>query len=136
MKPITVTWDGGVRFTADVRGHKLTVDQPPQGGGQDAGPMPLELLPASLATCVALYVQQFLVTRGLDAAGMQVQVAAKGAANPNRIGRFEVMVSVPNGVPERYRDALIRTAQSCTVHHTLMHTPEIAVELSANALAA
>ncbi|HTT69086.1 MAG TPA: OsmC family protein [Gemmatimonadales bacterium] len=129
MKPVTVTWDGGVRFTADVRGHKLVVDQPPQGGGQDAGPMPLELVPAALGTCVALFVKQFLVTRGLDAAGLTVQVFTATEANPHRIGRFEVTVAIPKGVPEHYREAVARVAESCTVHHTLTHQPEIAVEV-------
>ena len=127
MKPIVISWDGGVRFTADIRGHKVTVDQPVKGGGEDRAPMPLELLPTALGTCVALYVQQFLVTRGLDPAGMTVEVGALGAPNPNRIGRFDVEVKIPGGVPEKYRDAVKRAAEGCTVHHTLTHGPEIAV---------
>ncbi len=129
MQPIVVTWDGGARFTADIRGHKVTVDQPPKGGGDDSAPMPLELIPAGLGTCVALYVQRFLTTRGLDAAGMTVEVRALGAANPNRIGRFEVAVRIPVDVPDKYREALVRAAESCTVHHTLTHTPEIHVQV-------
>jgi len=136
VKPITVTWDGGVRFTADVRGHKITVDQPPQGGGQDAGPMPLELLPTALGTCVALFVEQFLVTRRLDATGLKVEVFTAAETSPHRIGRFEVSVSVPKGVPAQYREALVRAAESCTVHHTLTHQPEIAVELLDQAVTA
>lgn len=129
MRPIVVSWDGGVRFTADIRGHKVTVDQPQRGGGEDSAPMPLELLPASLGTCVALYVQQFLVTRGLDPAGMTVEVVTVGAANPNRIARFGVEVKIPGGVPEKYREAVRRAAEGCTVHHTLSHGPEIAVSV-------
>ncbi len=106
MRPITVTWDGGARFTADVRGHKVTVDQPRQAGGQDSAPMPLELVPASLGTCVALFVQQFLVTRGLDAAGMRVEVVAIGAAVQHRLGRFDVKVTIPGGIPDKYREAV------------------------------
>ena len=136
MKPITVTWNGGVKFTADIRGHKVIVDQPPQGGGQDAGPTPLELMPTALGSCVALFVQQFLVTRGLDATGLQVQVFTAAESTPHRIGRFEVTVSVPGGVPEQYRAAIVRAAESCTVHHTLTHHPEIAVELLEGALTA
>ncbi len=136
MKPVTVTWDGGVRFTADIRGHKLVVDQPPQGGGQDAGPMPLELMPAALGTCVALFVRQFLATRNLDASGLAVQVFTAAETNPHRIGRFEVAVSIPKGVPEQYRDAVVRVAESCTVHHTLVHKPEIVVEVLEGALTA
>lgn len=130
MRPIVVSWDGGVKFTADIRGHKLTVDQPVKGGGEDSAPMPLELLPTALGTCVALYVQQFLVTRGLDPTGMTVEIGAMGAPNPNRIGRFNVDVKIPGGVPEKYQDAVKRAAESCTVHHTLTHTPEIAVTVA------
>lgn len=130
MRPIVISWDGGVRFTADIRGHKVTVDQPQRGGGEDSAPMPLELLPTALGTCVALYVQQFLVTRGLDATGMTVEVNTVGAANPNRIARFAVDVKIPAGVPEKYREAVKRAAEGCTVHHTLTHGPEIAVTVA------
>jgi ribosomal protein S12 methylthiotransferase accessory factor len=129
MRPIVVSWDGGVRFTADIRGHKVTVDQTQRGGGEDSAPTPLELLPTALGTCVALYVQQFLVTRGLDPTGMTVEVGTVGAANPNRIARFAVEVKIPGGVPEKYRDAVKRAAEGCTVHHTLSHGPEIAVSV-------
>lgn len=135
MRPIVVSWDGGVRFTADIRGHKVTVDQPQRGGGEDSAPMPLELLPTALGTCVALYVQQFLKTRGLDPTGMTVEVDTVGAANPNRIARFAVEVKIPGGVPEKYRDAVKRAAEGCTVHHTLTHTPEVAVSVAEGAAA-
>jgi putative redox protein len=136
MKPVTVTWDGGVRFTADIRGHKIVVDQPPQGGGGDAGPTPLELVPAALGSCVALFVQQFLETRKLDATGLTVQVFAAPESNPHRIGRFEIAIFIPKGIPAEYRDAVVRAAASCTVHHTLAHQPEIAIELLEEALTA
>ncbi|MGD0483913.1 MAG: OsmC family protein [Gemmatimonadales bacterium] len=136
MRPlVNVTWDGGVRFTADIRGHKVHVDQPRQGGGVDSAPGPLELLPASLGTCVAYFIQQFLATRGVDPTGLEVAVGVAGAPNPHRIGRFEVRVRVPAGMPERYREAVMRAAETCTVHHTLSHTPEIAVTIE-EALAA
>jgi putative redox protein len=130
MRPLVkVTWDGGVRFTADIRGHKVRVDQPRQGGGEDTAPGPLELVPAALGTCVAYFVQQFLVTRGVDPSGLEVAVGVAGAPDPHRIGRFDVRVRVPEGMPERYREAVVRAAETCTVHHTLSHRPEIAVAL-------
>jgi len=130
MRPlVNVTWDGGVRFTADVRGHKVHVDQPRQGGGEDTAVAPLELLPVALGTCVAYFVEQFLATRGIDPTGLEVAVGVAGARDPHRIGRFDVRVSLPGGVPERYREAVVRAAETCTVHHTLTHRPEIVVSL-------
>jgi uncharacterized OsmC-like protein len=108
MQPLVkVSWDGGVRFTADIRGHKVHVDQPRQGGGEDTAAAPLELLPASLGTCVAYFVQQFLATRGIDPTGLEVDVGVMGAANPHRIGRFDVRVSagaLPRRPEARRRD--------------------------------
>lgn len=135
MQPIVVSWEGGARFTADVRGHKVTVDQPEKSGGEDRAPMPVELLPASLGTCVALYVQRFLATRQLDSTGLTVEVTSLGAPNPNRIARFGVEVKIPGGVPEKYRDAVRRAAEGCTVHHTLTHAPEIVVDVREGVLA-
>jgi uncharacterized OsmC-like protein len=65
---------------------------------------------------------------------MEVQVFTAGASNPNRIGLLEVTVGVPKGIPEQYRDAVVRAAESCTVHHTLTHTPEITVSVLESAL--
>jgi ribosomal protein S12 methylthiotransferase accessory factor len=91
--------------------------------------MPVELLSTSLGTCVALYVQRFLAARQLDSTGLTVAVTAVGAPNPNRIAKFEIEVTIPGGVPEKYRDAVRRAAEGCTVHHTLTHAPEIVVEI-------
>jgi len=46
------------------------------------------------------------------------------------------VVNLPAAVPPKYRDALIRAAESCTVHHTLTHAPEIGVRLGDAAAAA
>ena len=90
--PIVVTHEDGLRFAAQVRSHRVIVDQPERAGGEDAGPTPLELLGVSLGTCVALYVRQFCHTRGLSYEGMRVEVDSLGAAGPHRIGELVVRV--------------------------------------------
>ncbi|HWO88278.1 MAG TPA: OsmC family protein [Gemmatimonadales bacterium] len=131
MHPVTVTWDGGVRFTARVRGHTVQVDQPLSAGGEDTAIAPIELIPASLGTCIAYFVQQFLVSRGLSAAGLTVTVNAEGAKNPHRIGSLEAKVAIPGGVPERYAEAVQRAASTCTAHNTLRNPPAIAIRIEA-----
>jgi putative redox protein len=117
--PMVVTHEGGMRFATDIRGHRLVVDQP-AGVGRDEGPMPLELLGASIGTCVALYVQQFCETRGLPYEGMRVEVEQLGARNPSRVGRFDVRVVLREEIPEAYAGMLERVARSCPAHNTLV----------------
>ncbi len=123
--PITVTHAGGVKFAAQIRQHRLMVDQPQRGGGEDSAPMPLELLGASLGTCVALYVQQFCHTRSLPYEGMKVEVdPVRGQGG---IDRFEVRVVLKEALPAQYSAMLQRVATSCPAHHTLSHGADIAV---------
>jgi uncharacterized OsmC-like protein len=124
---MVITHEGGVRFAAQIRQHRLMVDQPVAGGGEDTAPMPLELLGASLGTCVALYVQQFCHARGLPYEGMRVEVDPRGAQG--RIGQFDVRVVLPAALPPQYAELLERVARSCPAHNTLTHGAEVAVHI-------
>jgi uncharacterized OsmC-like protein len=126
-QPIVVTHDGGVKFVAQIRSHQVRVDQPTHAGGEDAAPAPIELLGASLGTCVALYVQQFCHARGLPYEGMRVEVQSLGAANPGRIGQFDVRVVLPSELPNHYAEMLERVARSCPAHNTLTHDVRVNV---------
>jgi len=134
-EPIVVTHEGGVQFAAQVRSHRILVDQPLRGGGADEGPAPIELLGVSLGTCVALYVQQYCHSRGLSHEGMRVEVQQRGAQNPSRIGQFAVRVVLPAGVPEEHVALLERVARSCPAHGTLTHAAEVLMELEIGAAA-
>ena len=133
--PIVVTHDGGVKFSAQIRNHRVIVDQPIRGGGEDAGPAPIELLGASLGTCVALYVQQFCHARGLPYDGMRVEVEQHGAGNPNRIGTFVVRVLLAHELPEEYAAMLERVARSCPAHNTLVNGAEVQVTIETESTA-
>ena len=130
-RPIVVTHEGGVKFAAQIRSHRVLVDQPVRGGGDDSAPAPIELLGASLGTCVALYVPHFCHVRGLPYDGMRVEVETVGAGNPNRIGAFEVRVALPTALPPQYAEAIERVARSCPAHNTLVHGADVSVAIDA-----
>lgn len=131
-KPIVVTHLGGMQFGADVRGHRIVVDQPVKVGGQDSAPTPIELLTSSLGCCIAFYVQQFCHARSLPYRGMSVEVTPKSTAG--RIDRFMVRVIMPEPLPARETEILERVARSCPAHATLAHGAEITVGIELPAL--
>ena len=125
--PMVVTHQGGMRFGVGIRGHQVITDQPLGAGGEDLGPTPLELLGASLGSCVALYVQQFCHTRGLRYEGMRVEVRPRTV--PGRIERFAVRVVLPVPLPPHYAQMLERVARSCPAHNTLTHGAAVDVAI-------
>lgn len=128
VPPMVVTHEGGMKFATRIRNHTVVVDQP-KGAGNDEGPMPIELLGASLGTCVALYVQQFCQTRGLRYEGMRVELQQYGAQNPGRVGLFDVRVILPEELPAQYAEMVQRVARSCPAHNTLVHGSEVQVSI-------
>lgn len=129
LSPIVITHEGGLAFAAQVRSHHVVTDQPERSGGKDSGPTPLELLGASLGTCIALYVQQFCHTRSLPYEGMRVEVEQQAAKNPARVGEFTVRVLMPEELPEAYMEILERVVRTCPSHNTLVGEAAVNVEI-------
>jgi uncharacterized OsmC-like protein len=117
--PTTVTHVDGKKFNIAIRSHTILVDQTYRGGGDDAGPSPIELLGASLGSCIAHYVREFCETRGISYEGMRVEVSHHSAHNPSRIQDFAVKVILPGDLPEQTRLLLDRVIHACPVHNTL-----------------
>ncbi|WP_354637286.1 OsmC family protein [Kitasatospora camelliae] len=114
-----------------VRGHRLVVDQPVDGGGRDAGPTPTELFAASLASCVAFYAGRYLTRHGVAPEGLRVEAGFTMAADrPARVTEMTLTVEPPEGLdPARY-DALLAVASRCTVHNTLHQPPTVRIEVT------
>ncbi len=128
--PIVVTHEGGVRFAAQVRSHRIVVDQRAGREATDAGPTPIELLGAALGTCVAYYVNEFCHSRGVAPDGLCVEVEQHGVSNPPRIGRFAVRVTLPGGFPEHLRGLIERVVRSCPAHNTLTQAADVEVVIA------
>lgn len=120
---------GGMAFSVSVRDHLISTDQPTRAGGGDSAPTPLELLSASLASCVALYIHKYCEANALVTSGFAVEVKPLWKEGPDRIARFDVIVHVPDSIPAMHYPAIKDVAGTCPVHNTLTRIPEITVQL-------
>lgn len=128
---VRVTHLDAVRFTVQARQHTLISDQPSDNGGQDTGMTPPELLLASLGSCAAFYAAQYLKTRNLSQAGLEVTVTAEKLQQPARLGAFAILVRCDVPLSPEQRQAMHRSVHSCLVHNTLLSVPEITIHLHA-----
>lgn len=119
----------GVRFAVEARNHTVICDQPLDNGGEDQGMTPPEFLLASLGSCAAFYAAQYLKTRGLAEAGVEVTVTADKLKQPARLGVFQIDVNCPISLSEEQRQGLTNSVHKCLIHNTLLTPPQIAINL-------
>jgi ribosomal protein S12 methylthiotransferase accessory factor len=122
-----VTFPGGARVDATFGRHTVRTDQPSQGGGEDSAPSPFDTFLASIATCAGIYVLGFLRQRGLPTDGVRLVQRSLRDPATGMIGRVEIEIIVPDGFPEKYLPALIRTAEQCAVKKHLAQPPAFAI---------
>lgn len=128
---ISVRPAGGRAYEIEVRGHRVLVDQPAGGGGDDRGPQPLELFVAGLAACVATYAGVFLDRNGVGTTGLRVDCEYELADDrPARVGAVRIRIVPPAGLPEDRRAPLLAMARHCSAHNTLRHAPAVDIALA------
>lgn len=108
----------------------MVADQPVAGGGEDQGPTPTELFVASLASCVAFYVGRFL--RRHPEAGDEFAVECEFEMSdfpPARVAAIALRVVLAADLGETLRAAVLRAAEHCTVHNSLIEPPSVTIEV-------
>jgi putative redox protein len=102
----------------EIRQHELTVDEPGDKGGDDAGPTPQELLAASLASCTAITLEMYAERKGWDVGPLEVECdytpPDRGAPT-----HFTLTVRLPSTCGEDQLQRLRAIAAKCPVHRTL-----------------
>ncbi|WP_447974659.1 OsmC family protein [Nitrospira sp. Kam-Ns4a] len=130
---LTVTYQGGTRFTVSNGRHAVVADQPVEDGGTDTGLSPLELFVGSLASCVGYFVARFCARRGLAADGFTVEAEWELAEGPHRVGAVRLTVRLPGALAPEDQVRLLKVARGCTVHQSLAVPPEVEIRLIAPA---
>lgn len=76
IKHVVVEARMGERFKIEstIGNHTVVVDQPKAGGGEDAGPTPLEYFLLSVAGCIATIARIAAKQRRINLRGMDVKV--------------------------------------------------------------
>ena len=131
---VSVEHLGDLQFEIKARSHTIACDQPVENGGYDEGMTPPELFLASLGSCAAYYAAEYLHRQNLATAGTKVRVTAEKAKNPARLAGFHLQVDLPLEVSEQHREGVEEAVHRCLIHNTLLHPPQISIEIRQLAL--
>jgi putative redox protein len=118
-----------------VRGHELTVDEPPALGGDDLGANPVEHALVALATCQAITYRFWAAQLGIELDGLEVVAEGDldvrgffGFDDGIRPGFTSVRLKVTPSGPEpadRYHQLADAVDAHCPVHDLFSHTTPI-----------
>jgi putative redox protein len=126
-----ITFHGGARVDANFGPFSVKTDQPPMGGGEGSAPTPFATFLASIGTCAGIYVLGFLRQRGLPTEG--VRIIQRTHSNPmtGMVTKIDLQIVVPEDFPEKYHEALVRTAELCAVKKHFEQVPEFNITTEA-----
>ena len=115
MMEMEITFPGGARVDAQFGSYSVKTDQPVQGGGEGSAPTPFAVFLASIGTCAGIYVLGFLRQRGISSEG--VRLVQRMHSNPltGLVEQIDLDILVPPDFPQKYSEALVRTAELCAV---------------------
>jgi len=125
-----IDFTGGARVDAHFNQFTVKTDQPPQGGGQGSAPTPFATFLASLGTCAGIYVLGFCRQRGIPTDGIRLLQRMESDPQTGLISRVSLDIQLPPAFPEKYREAVIRSAEQCAVKKHFEHPPVIDVSTS------
>lgn len=119
-----IDFPGGARVDAHFGGFTVKTDQPLKAGGQNSAPTPFALFLASMGTCAGIFVLGFCKQRGLPTEGIQIVQRMEQSPFDGMVKKLEFEIQVPEGFPEKYHRALIRSAEQCLVKRHFDKAPE------------
>lgn len=125
-----ITFPGGARVDASFGGLTVKTDQPVQAGGAGSAPSPFATFLASIGTCAGIYVLGFCQKRGLPTEGLKLVQRIESNPVTGMIGKITLDIQLPPGFPEKYRDAVIKSAEQCAVKKHLERPPVFEVTTS------
>lgn len=123
-------WEEDVRCSATIRDFTpMIIDEPPELGGQNAGPNPVELVLAALGTCQEIMYSAYASVMGIELTSVKVDIKGKvdlkglfglDKSVPAGYTSISFVASIESPADEESVRALIKTVEAhCPVMDTL-----------------
>lgn len=126
---VEVAFPGGKRVDARIGDFHIHTDQAVKAGGEAAAPQPFDLFLASIATCAGIFALNFCQARNLETQGLGVRLDCDFDEQRKLFTQMRLLVSLPEGFPDRYREGIIRAVELCPVKRHINESPNFTVEL-------
>ena len=122
-----ITLSGNKKVDAHFRGFTMRTDQPLSDGGDNTAPAAFELFLASIGACAGFFIVSFCQSRNIPTDKIKISQTAFRNDKTHMVEKMTLAVELPPDFPERYKNALIKAVDSCTVKKHLVNPPQIEI---------
>ena len=130
---IVITLPGGRRVDAQLGSHTLRTDQPLDNGGTDTAPSPFDVFLGSMGTCAGIFVQGFCAKRNIPTEQIRIIERPRFSADGTLV-EVDFEVQLPSDFPAKYRDAVVKAVDGCSVKRAIAAQPKLVVHATELAL--
>lgn len=118
MTMSATTWRvGKLRHRSDVDArHVIVTDEPFRLGRTDEGPVPHELLPAALRSCIATMIAMYAECHSWDTAMRGSRWNTTRTPTPRRV---ELQIQLPDSLSDDQVNRLERVPKTCPLRRSL-----------------
>ncbi len=119
----------GQKLEASFGEHKIISDQSENQGGNAEHPEPFDYFLASMPLCAAFYIRKFCEQREISTDGIVLVQNNTNEGDDKYKKSFNIDVTLPDSFPEKYKKALIASANTCTVKKVIQAMPQFNIQV-------
>lgn len=122
MTVMSAKYLGNLRMECkhEQSGAVILTDAPTDNHGKGEAFSPTDLVATALAACATTIMGLYAQNHGFDITGTTVRIEKHMSADPRRIGRIDVVFSLPDKeYTDHQKQGLERAARTCPVHKSL-----------------
>jgi putative redox protein len=122
MVQMTIKYEGSLRckVTHEPSGGVLTTDAPIDNNGKGEAASPTDLCAAALGSCMATIIGMQMEQRGLDLAGMRIEVQKEMSDyKPRRIIKLSTEIWLPAKLDDKQKRLVEQASKGCPVYQSL-----------------
>ncbi len=118
---------GGKKVNALYKGFVIMSDQSEEYGGEGSAPEPFDMFLASIGTCSGINVVVFCQKRGIPTENIKLIIRFERNSDTRMIEKISIEIQLPPEFPEKYKNAVIRAVDLCSVKKHMFTPPEFEI---------
>jgi ribosomal protein S12 methylthiotransferase accessory factor len=126
-KELIVKFGDELKVDVEYKGFVVKTDQPVRDGGGGTALAPFDYFLVSLAACAGFYALAFCRERKISTEGLAMTMTAEKGEASKLIDKVTIAVDLPNGFPEKYKFAVVKAIDHCTVKANILQAPQFEI---------